>query len=178
MMLDILAVLFSPVKALFWKLVARVLARPAVYRWLVLFSSRTPHEHLPGYMLRWWLVQRRNWLPFSIRVHHILRADNDRHLHDHDWSFRSIILSGWYKEERLSSDGIRRLHYRGPGTSHTFAKGDYHKIVRVSPGGVITLVIMTKKRRSDWGFLVNGEHINHSEYLGVTHERRQPKIIG
>lgn len=165
---------------MFWKFIARVLARPAVVRKLVVFSSRTPYSHLPGYMFRWWLLPRFDFLPFSIRIHHILRADSDRHLHDHDWSFRSIILSGWYKEERLDRKGVRRLYYRATGTSHTFTKGDYHRIVRVSPGGVITLVIMTKKRESKWGFLVNGVHVNHSDYIpGVDHhERRQAKVIG
>lgn len=38
------------------------------------------------------------WL--SCRVHHIAAPDDGRAMHDHPWSFLSIVLRGWYIEER------------------------------------------------------------------------------
>lgn len=52
------------------------------------------------YMKRWILVGC-PW--FSIRVHKFLRSDNDV-LHDHPWSFLTVILKGGYHEERYVHD--------------------------------------------------------------------------
>src|SRR5256885_1002755 len=43
------------------------------------------------------------WL--RIYVHHLMRSDAERHLHDHPWSFVSIILRGGYREH--TPDGAR-----------------------------------------------------------------------
>lgn len=47
------------------------------------------------YMERWRLVHRK-WL--GVRVHHILRSDADRELHDHPFDYVSVILKGGYFE--------------------------------------------------------------------------------
>lgn len=158
-----------------WKLLATLLARPATVTWLVACAKRTPYRHLSGYMERWWLFnpyeasdgQRpaRGWLMRrlpSVRIHHILRADEDRHLHDHPWNARTIILWGWYIEIR--EDG--RYHLRDTGTTAHLNFGEYHRITRVSPGGVWTLFI-TWRRRGTWGFKVNGRKVSWKEYLKV-----------
>lgn len=36
----------------------------------------------------------------GVKLHHILRSDDDRDLHDHPWSFLSIVLKGGYFEHR------------------------------------------------------------------------------
>ena len=52
------------------------------------------------YMRRWALIT-----PWgALRLHHILRGDNDRHFHDHPMDFISLILRGGYIEHR---PGIR-----------------------------------------------------------------------
>ena len=43
------------------------------------------------YLIRYTLIECR-W--FSIKVHHILRSDEDRCEHDHPWPFVSLILTG------------------------------------------------------------------------------------
>jgi hypothetical protein len=55
--------------------------------------------HMRGspYMERWQFVDRPS---FGARVHHILRSDWDRALHDHPWDFTSVILTGGYYEHR------------------------------------------------------------------------------
>lgn len=49
------------------------------------------------YLRRWSL-----WLPFgwSIKLHKIVRADDDRCQHDHPWLMIRIILAGGYIEDR------------------------------------------------------------------------------
>ena len=67
-------------------------------RELVAFASATPYSHLPGYMDRLWLRPVEAGAPFAARLHHILRSDHDRALHDHPWPNASFVLSGGYWE--------------------------------------------------------------------------------
>lgn len=61
------------------------------------------------YMRRWRLLHNRF---FGLRVHNIVRSDADRELHDHPFSFVSIILAGGYWEHTV--DG--RKTWYGPGS--------------------------------------------------------------
>lgn len=122
------------------------------------------------YLIRWTLFSCR-W--FSIKVHRILISDEDC-LHDHPWSFLSIILSGGYwehapdLEEYLKAAGITRasLYYvsskywyrscrvkrkwYGPGSilwrPHTFS---LHRLELEKPA---TTLMITFKRAKEWGF--------------------------
>lgn len=88
---------------------------------------------------------------FSIKLHKIYRPDNQRDLHDHPWSFLSIVLWGSYEEDTV--DGRRKIRWwnwkplEGP-------KGR-HSIRSVSREPVWTLVF-TGPRRRIWGFWVDG----------------------
>lgn len=191
---------------LFWRLVARIVTTHAVRRWLIQRSKRTPYTHITGpdgstYMGRWWLFnpypaksdgrKRRwgDWLP-SVRIHHIQRPDSDRHLHDHPWDARTIILAGGYSEERPCSEPVYNAHGMAifPGDSHSMGPGrdgrwratywraegytgqllfgEYHRIAEVSDGGVWTLFI-TWRYRGTWGFDVNGRKVPWREYLAA-----------
>ncbi|MEE4332257.1 hypothetical protein V2J70_02050 [Pseudomonas alliivorans] len=188
---------------LFWRLLAKLLARPAIAAWLINRARRTPYLHIRSadgqevYMGRWWLFNpydrethlgRFRWCPWSIRVHHIMRPDADRDLHDHPWNARTVILRGWYREQRLlaaddplltaaliqtaelrqSFDGpFQATEYidRRPGDTARLNHGEYHRIDEVSPGGVYTLFI-TSRWKGDWGFLVNGVKVAWREYTG------------
>ncbi|WP_434672196.1 hypothetical protein [Pseudomonas sp. R1-15] len=186
---------------LFWRIIAKVLARPAIADWLIAWAKLTPYQHIMSadgaemYMGRWWLFNPYSrethkpalwWCPWSFRIHHIMRPDADRDLHDHPWNARTIILRGWYTEERLElaspvdiltprrqlfwlpDDEIRKLatKNRKPGDTAELRHGEYHRIDQVSPGGVITLFI-TSKWRGDWGFLVNGVKVPWRTYTGT-----------
>lgn len=187
--------------SLLWRLVAKLLARPAIADWLIARAKLTPYQHIMSadgtemYMGRWWLFNPYSrethkpalwWCPWSFRIHHIMRPDEDRDLHDHPWNARTIILRGWYTEERLEratfvdtltpgrqllwlpDDEIRKLVtvQRNPGDTVRLNHGEYHRIDQVSPGGVITLFI-TSKWRGDWGFLVNGVKVPWRTYTGT-----------
>ncbi len=185
---------------LFWRLLAKVLARPAIAAWLITRAQRTPYLHIWSadgqevYMGRWWLFnpydnetreRRFKWSPWSIRIHHIMRPDADRDLHDHPWNARTVILRGWYAEERLEphqfadflnkdvdlrwvpGNEIKALvnRYRIAGDTAQLNHGEYHRIDKVSPGGVYTLFI-TSRWKGDWGFLVNGVKVAWRDYTG------------
>jgi len=162
---------------LFWRTVARIASRPAITAWLIRRAQRTPYAHIMSadgtscYMGRWWLFNpypssdgpKRSgwgWLP-SVRIHHIRRPDQDRDHHDHPWNARTIILKGWYCEERGD-----RFTYRVPGNTATLRFGEYHRIDEVSPGGVWTLFI-TGRKRGTWGFRVDGQKVPWRQYLGL-----------
>lgn len=186
-----------------WQLIAFTLAsNPRLVDWLIARAQRTPYTHITSqdgnhvYMGRWWLFNpygrsanneqtpaRWPWLP-SVRLHHIKRADQDRHLHDHPWNARTIVLRNWYKEERPTAacstrdlilyncDRLFRhgmeisVLARGAGYTGRLLYGQYHRISEVSPGGVWTLFI-TWRYRGTWGFLVDGKKVPWREYLGL-----------
>lgn len=132
-----------------WNLIARLCAKPSVMRLLVKQAQKRPHLHIGDYMHRWWLIPPSWRLPFSIRIHHILRPDADPYLHDHPWNWRAIILKGWYSEEDVEGKFIERH----AGSTRGCAAETLHRIDMVSDGGAWTLFIMGK-RRNRWGFMV------------------------
>jgi len=164
-----------------WHILALILSSQRVTDWLIRRAQRTPYTHITSadgqhtYMGRWWLFNpygrgadgeqtpaRFPWLP-SVRIHHICRADQDRHLHDHPWNARTVILRGWYVEER---EGSKRGLVRWPGYTGRLLYGQYHRIAHVSDGGVWTLFI-TGRKRGTWGFKVDGAKVPWRTYLGL-----------
>jgi hypothetical protein len=177
-------------KAAFWSAVARFLARPAIVEWLIRRAQRTPYTHITGpdgtmYMERYWLFNpypanssgNRPWwqFPISIRLHRIMREDDDRHLHDHPWNARTFILRGYYHEIRpyagpLPMPGLPAptfdFHARSAGETMQLRYGEYHRIVTVSRDGVWTLFV-TGRYQGTWGFLVDGVKVQWRRYLGL-----------
>ena len=167
---------------IFWDTVAWIVSRKPVARLLYRIALKTPYWDLEGYMNRWWLfnpietkadlvedqlgthtVDRKqakyNWCPISMRIHHILRADDARDPHNHPGSFRTIVLDGWYDETR--DDG---QHLRRRGDTAVLLADEFHHVTAVSEGGVWTLFIMWNWR-STWGFrLPGGRVVPHQEY--------------
>jgi len=165
---------------LFWRLVAKVLARPAVAAWIISRAQRTPYDHLTvhngriirvhsgyqlsklipdehWYMRRWWFLRLG---PLQIRVHHILSEDIGRDMHDHPWPFRTFILRGGYVECREGAGPV----WRKPGTTAAMRRGEFHRIAQVAEGGAWTL-FMTMGHRQGWGFKrADGAVIPHEEY--------------
>lgn len=172
-----------------WCIISWVVSRRFVADWLIRRAMRTPYTHLPGYMNRYWLfnayekkdgqeVSPVRWLP-SVRVHHILRRDNDRHKHDHPWDARTIILKGYYVEDKITDYGVtadgqfyeRTLRsVRLPGDTAPILFGDYHSVAEVSEGGVWTLFI-TFGYQGTWGFLVDGVKVPWRDYMQMYPEK-------
>lgn len=171
-----------------WRVVAFIVSRKPVSDWLIKRAHRTPYSNITSrdgtdtYMVRLWLFnpyppmdgpdERPQWrkgLP-SIRIHHILRADDDAHLHDHPWNARTILLRGWYTEEfehryPTGASG-RALRINSVGNTNRLLFGQYHRIGMVPDEGVWTLFI-TWKKQGTWGFLVDGVKVPWRKYLGI-----------
>lgn len=156
---------------LLWCAFAWIVSRRGVTDYLVKRAQRTPYVDIRSadgtdtYMRRWWLfnpyhdtpgLRRFGWCPISIRVHQILRADQDRHLHDHPWNARSVILAGGYREIR--ADG--RILCREPGDTLSLRHGEFHRIASVDPQTGATTLFITGRYRGVWGF-----KIPYQEYL-------------
>lgn len=116
-------------------------------------------------------------LPFglgTIRLHHIMRSDDDRHLHDHPFDFTSFLLSGGYTEttppETLFSEADRHIAGRWPKKSRFWPRfsivkkraEDLHSLTLERP--VWTLVFAGPKRR-DWGFATERGWVSNHHYL-------------
>ena len=115
------------------------------------------------YLRRWYLITT----PFGgLMLHNIRRPDADRALHDHPWSFASLILRGGYIEERRADSGRpRRLHYHA-GNLNLVRAESLHRIDSLS-GSVWTLVAHGPRRRV-WGFSPQpGQWIDWRRHLAV-----------
>lgn len=127
------------------------------------------------YLKRWSL-----FLPFgaSIKLHHILRSDEDRDLHDHPWSFVSIILRGGYYEHtyrpciggqqhqfRTTAD-IWHPHCVVCGLYKKFTIRTWHGVgsillrphpwphrLEIPEGRTAWTLIFTGPKRRQWGFI-------------------------
>lgn len=73
---------------------------------------------------RWWVIPRNHF--FNIYLHHFLRSDDDRALHDHPWINMSYILEGDYIEVSILPGGVNtripyhegQLKFRRAKTAH------------------------------------------------------------
>ena len=66
------------------------------------------------FMVRYYLLFRRRpkWFPFNIFIHNILKSDLGD-LHDHYWSYITIILKGGYWETNINGTYWRKAGYVG-----------------------------------------------------------------
>lgn len=166
-----------------YKLIAKIVSQPKVFNYLLKRAIKTPYKHIYDkdgieiYMERYWLfnpyfptegLKQHKWCPVSIRVHRINSHDHDRHMHDHPWNARTFIMKGWYQETRQQMgtlDCLTQAH-RTAGDTVRLNFGEYHRITRVSNGGVYTIFV-TGKYRGVWSFLVNGVEQKYYDYLGL-----------
>lgn len=128
----------------------------------------------PGvvYLTRWHLL-RTPW--FGIYLHCIRRPDADRHLHDHPWSFVSIVLLGGYIEhlprnwivtsDRAGMIPENRLVQRRLFSIARRRASDAHRITHLLRKPTWTLVLIGKKTRS-WGFHTERGWVRSVDYFG------------
>jgi len=121
------------------------------------------------YMHRYYLMlKNRISFPFNLLLHKIVKSD-DPVYHDHPWDFTTIVLKGGYWEHtpeffhgKVVSD---RKVWHGPGSIISRGAHEFHWLELDNNQPAVTLFI-PKKRKRDWGFLVNNEWILNNEYLG------------
>lgn len=76
------------------------------------------------FLLRWYVVPKNKWC--NIYLHHFVRDDEDRALHDHPWWNVSLLLAGQYIEHTIRAGGIHMrqlfqegdLKFRSPRMAH------------------------------------------------------------
>lgn len=126
----------------------------------LIFDRDEPNE---VYLKRYYLIgtQRTRWLPV-LCLHRFLRSDQG-HLHDHPWSFVSLVLRGGYYETRPSAAGGFAIRWRGRGGIAYRRATDLHRVelfpdsrhgqapTRDMADPVWTLVLMFPRVRQ-WGF--------------------------
>ena len=136
---------------------------------LIRYAERTPYTHLDGYMLRFWVVQPSRWtFGLGLRLHIILRSDNDRDMHTHPWWFVSLILRGTYWEVlpgELGQPGVHqggyvnlnepfRIEQRKPGHLCFHTRRTRHKLMLFR--GSVTTLVLTGRDHGSWGYQVPG----------------------
>ncbi|WP_205836086.1 hypothetical protein [Methylobacterium brachiatum] len=115
-------------------------------------ASRPPDVIIGGeadpYMRRWWVIPRNRW--FNVYLHHFMRSDDDRALHDHPWWNVSFLLQGQYAEHTISAGGINVFTTRKAGEVKARWATHAHRI-ELTHGPCWTLFI-TGPRLRTWGF--------------------------
>ena len=141
--------------------------RRFLHRWAGTLPTRIIHaENSVGDRCHSPLFERGH--VFSIRLplvgevncllHHYLRSDPDRGLHDHPWSWAvSLPLAGGYVEHRKTGIPMGRVTYaalrRRPGRFYRLTGYDFHA-VRLAPGQTSWSLFFTGANDvKPWGFL-------------------------
>lgn len=119
------------------------------------------HNLINDYMERWIFKHPLG----TFRIHKIMRSDNQRHMHDHPFSFFSIILkSGYWDVHPAPDDPTKETASWHGAISTNFKRAEEcHRLVLAHP--VWTFVITGRYRR-DWGFHTSEGWISHDQYNG------------
>ena len=82
------------------------------------------YDKAEAFMIRYYLLFRRRpkWFPFNILIHKILKSDLGD-LHDHYWSYITVILKGGYWETNENG-----TFWRGPGYVGFRKASDRHSL--------------------------------------------------
>lgn len=97
------------------------------------------------YLIRWSF-----WLPFgySIKLHKIIRPDDDRCVHDHPFWFWRFILKGGYFEQCGEDNKIQWVAPR----SLSFCPLNFRHRIMVLPDGPSWTLGLFGRKSQEWGF--------------------------
>lgn len=121
------------------------------------------------YLERYYLfLKERNRFPFNVFLHKFLKSDPDD-VHDHPWSYATLILKGGYWEwiPQFNSAGEKIgevAAWRGPGHFRISPARSYHRI-ELDPAVTAWTLFMPGPKQRDWGFLVRNQWVQWEEYL-------------
>lgn len=125
--------------------------------------DREPDLEIVDYLHRWCLTPRNK--EGNIYLHHFLQPDMP-YLHDHPWSFTSLILNGGYIE--ATEHGFNT--YKRGDTIRKYAT-DRHYVYDVAPD-TWSLVCTGPLERS-WGYIVDGKWVSHRVFVPTI----RPEVI-
>jgi hypothetical protein len=111
---------------------------------------------------------------FSLYIHQILKSDEDKHFHDHPWSFKSLLLKGSYEEWFRCPPKFDATFYRRYKTGEVVKHPaeDAHSLTLVTPE-VWTLVLTTGHDRV-WGYQTEKGWIDFKTYRQLKNEGKLP----
>ncbi len=102
------------------------------------------------YLRRWSLSLPFGW---SLKLHKIVRADDDRCQHDHPWEFFRIILWGGYIEERGEKKAtIKPWRPWAPWRIYPAIGGFKHRIKSLLNGESSWSLVLCGPKVRPWGF--------------------------
>jgi len=118
------------------------------------------------YLERWHLLPRNRW--FIVYLHHFLRSDDDRALHDHPYVNVSILLRGAYLEQLPGERRRLRLPWRPWAFWRLTCRlpTSAHRVELIDRQPVWTLFI-TGPRVRNWGFLCPKGWVPHERFAAT-----------
>lgn len=106
------------------------------------------------YLIRWTFI----FFGYSIRLHHWIRSDDKRYLHDHACNFVSLVLSGSYANVTADKTVAVRAG------SMWYSNADKPHYLDIPKGGAWTLLLCGRPYRK-WGFFVKGKLVRPLKYF-------------
>ena len=114
-----------------------------------------------------------------IYLHHIMRSDDDRALHDHPWKFTSLMLAGMYEEvtpykdqnvenifdvfyDKCYSGPLVKERIHAPAIIRHKAE-DRHRLI-LRPGHTVWTLVFASEREREWGFWMRGKFVPWREF--------------
>jgi hypothetical protein len=125
-----------------------------------LFRYRDIRNDGDLYLRRFYLLPR--IFGCHLFLHHIVRADGDRHMHDHPWPFLTLCLRGGYAEETGAERAVSRHE---PGQLKRRDAEFRHRILAVAPN--CWTLVLTRGRERKWGFWTESGWVYWRDYLGI-----------
>jgi len=114
--------------------------------------DKVGREECP-YLERWIL----DFKIFSIRLHHWMGSDDQRHFHDHPWWYVSWIIKGHYLDRSPEWD-----HHRKRWSLAAYSALHRHSVIISDP---CWSLLLTGAERRIWGFWVNGRFRKRNKYF-------------
>lgn len=147
-------------------------------QWFRTLLSGCPHQVIgvdEPYLRRWYLIPRNRFL--NLYLHHFLRSDDDRALHDHPWWFISWIIKGRYLEWTPGSRGQMVVKMRDRW-SIAYRPSRWRHRVQLPSNPIPTVqlgvwlkgevpawtVILTGARSRSWGFYCPDRFVPWEEF--------------
>ncbi len=115
--------------------------------------------HQEPYLTRYYLfLKDRKWFPFNFFLHNFHKGDPDD-LHDHPWSYCTIILKGGYWEHTPKGK-----FWRKAGTIRFAGSKSLHRI-ELEPDVDVWTLFFVGPRVREWGFIKKNKWIHNETYL-------------
>lgn len=128
------------------------------------------------YLERYYVfLKDRKWFPFNVFIHKFLRSDPDD-IHDHPWSYATLILKGGYYEWTpiFNSQGAKigeTRRWRRPGHVRFCRATSYHRI-ELKPNVDCWTLFMPGPQKREWGFLVKEDNRDKWVHNNIYLERK------